>query len=202
MRNKTKLKTVLQAKKDIEAGLSPVKIAKKNNLPVTTVYRIINKESYNFEKPDISGNWKSFIEGENFYWISDAGQIFSCRFRRLLIGAVDKDGYLIFNLAGKNAKAHRLVLTIFKRKPRPGEVCRHLDDNPLNNNLWNICWGTQSQNEKDKRKKGIKHTGCKHKLSIQDEFVIRNSSKDNKFLAKFYKVSTTTIRRIKKRCRV
>ena len=47
-------------------------------------------------------------------------------------------------------RIHQLVLETFIG-PRPeGLECRHLDGNPLNNNLSNLCWGTHQENMQDK----------------------------------------------------
>src|SRR6516162_5295689 len=47
-------------------------------------------------------------------------------------------------------KVHRLVLEAF-RGPRPaGMQCRHLDSNPLNNELKNLVWGTFAENWADR----------------------------------------------------
>lgn len=44
---------------------------------------------------------------------------------------------------------HRLVLTAFLGFPPAGHVCCHRDDNPRNNRLDNLYWGTQKQNMLD-----------------------------------------------------
>ncbi len=49
---------------------------------------------------------------------------------------------------------HRLILEAFVG-PRPvGMECRHLDGNPQNNALSNICWGTHAENGTDTRRLG------------------------------------------------
>ena len=50
---------------------------------------------------------------------------------------------------------HQLVLLTFVGPCPPGMECRHLDDNPSNNNLENLCWGTRKQNMKDRVLNGI-----------------------------------------------
>jgi len=45
---------------------------------------------------------------------------------------------------------HRLVLEAFHRPPRPGEVGRHLDGDPANNDADNLAWGTPKQNAEDR----------------------------------------------------
>lgn len=57
-------------------------------------------------------------------------------------------------LLRKNGKyllrqVHRLVLETFIGPCPAGKECRHLDGNPKNNNLDNLCWGTHKENFQD-----------------------------------------------------
>jgi hypothetical protein len=45
---------------------------------------------------------------------------------------------------------HRAILMAWDRLPQPGEVCRHKDDNPANNVLSNLVWGTKKENAADR----------------------------------------------------
>lgn len=54
-----------------------------------------------------------------------------------------------------NRKLGRLMLLTFVGQPKPGQVCRHLDDDPTNNALGNLRWGTQSENMHDKVANGL-----------------------------------------------
>ncbi len=57
---------------------------------------------------------------------------------------------------------HQLVATAFIC-PRPvGMVCRHWDGNPKNNRADNLCWGTPSDNERDKIRHGTYQFGEKN----------------------------------------
>lgn len=49
---------------------------------------------------------------------------------------------------------HVLVLLAFVGPCPEGMECRHLDGNPANNRLDNLCWGTGSENWNDKRRHG------------------------------------------------
>ena len=53
---------------------------------------------------------------------------------------LSKDGYKIINLThdGDTLRLHREVLKAFDRLPKEEEICRHLDGNPCNNNIWNL----------------------------------------------------------------
>jgi hypothetical protein len=49
---------------------------------------------------------------------------------------------------------HRLVLIAFVGPCPPGLACRHLDGNPANNALKNLCWDTYSENLRDRKRHG------------------------------------------------
>ena len=71
------------------------------------------------------------------------------------------NGYYRVNLRDGNCPAqtivepvHKLILETFVG-PRPKNyVCRHLNGNPLDNRLENICWGTQKENIQDSIRHG------------------------------------------------
>jgi len=47
-----------------------------------------------------------------------------------------------------------LVLRAFKGIPAPGQMCRHLDDDPWHNLPPNLEWGTRKQNGEDASRNG------------------------------------------------
>ena len=82
-------------------------------------------------------------------------------------------GHLIVRLFSKyNRKlVHRLILETFIGPCPEGMECRHLDGNPTNNHLSNLCWGSHQDNEADKDRMGRRPRGSKHggsKLTEQD----------------------------------
>ncbi len=57
------------------------------------------------------------------------------------------DKRYIFVLKGKTYKVHRLVAEAFHGpSPFPRAVVMHLDENPRNNSVDNLKWGTQKEN--------------------------------------------------------
>lgn len=52
---------------------------------------------------------------------------------------------------------HRLMAETFLEKPPNAQCVRHLDDNPLNNYLSNLAWGTYSDNLRDAITNGVHH---------------------------------------------
>ena len=73
--------------------------------------------------------------------------------RRLNPG-VDKLGYhrVVLYRDGKpfTRYVHRLVLEAFVGPCSDGKQCRHLDSDPRNNRLDNLCWGTPAENQADR----------------------------------------------------
>lgn len=73
--------------------------------------------------------------------------------------------------------AHRLVLMTFVGEPpTPDHQAAHINGNPKDNRLENLCWKTAKENDLDKdqhgtRQRGIKH-GC-HKLTDEQVIDIR-----------------------------
>lgn len=90
--------------------------------------------------------------------------------------------------------------------PKPSStklVIRHLDDNPLNNHVDNLRWGTQKQNMEDARKNGkLRGSSCKAsraKLSKKDLiliFKLKAKGLYYKDIAKRLGVSVGTIGRV------
>lgn len=97
------------------------------------------------------------------YRIERSGQVWNCKDRDkdhwfpLSIGTYSSGHrYVSLFLDGKcvNKAIHRLLLETFVGPCPEGMECRHLDDDPNNNNLDNLCWGTRKQNIADRRRHG------------------------------------------------
>ena len=98
--------------------------------------------------------------------------------RRNSNGSLDKDGYLIIKVKGKQFKAHRIVWLLCKGD-FPKLVIDHIDRNRLNNKIENLREVTPKENfqnrtihpnkdtgvvgiYKDKKTKGLKAIYCFH----------------------------------------
>jgi len=81
------------------------------------------------------------------------------------------DGHLQIILRNKDRKftrlVHRLVLETYVGQCPEGMECRHLDGNPQNNKLTNLCWGTHSENQHDSVQHGthVDNRGEKHGMA-------------------------------------
>ena len=81
-------------------------------------------------------------------------------------------------VAGKNVPllVHRAVLFAFRGLPGSKQESRHLDGDPLNNQVENLSWGTKAENEADKERHGTAHIGSRgmrRKLRTEDVKNIR-----------------------------
>ena len=77
-------------------------------------------------------------------------------------------------------KVHTLVLEAFVGKKPEGQECRHLNGNPADNRLVNICWGSHRQNVADSMRLGTNARGKTHykaKLTEDDVREIRRRHK-------------------------
>jgi hypothetical protein len=98
--------------------------------------------------------WKAIPGFEDEYIISSWGRIASIR------GCMVRNGYKFFSLPYPEGRKNRplapLILESFGfPKPSEGHVARHLVINdPSNNYLWNLAWGTQQENIDDKLRHG------------------------------------------------
>lgn len=76
---------------------------------------------------------------------------------------VGQRGYLNYYVrCGKQRKhvyLHTLLALAYKSNPYGYTQVRHLDGNKLNNKLNNLKWGTQAQNNEDKRRHGTDNSG-------------------------------------------
>lgn len=107
--------------------------------------------------------WKPVVGFEDTYEVSDFGRVRrSANGQGTHVGRVvnpvpDSDGYLIYNFktngVQKHYKGHRLVLDAF-RGPQPTLFGLHADDDPANNALSNLRWGTRAENIADAKRNG------------------------------------------------
>lgn len=116
--------------------------------------------------------WKPIAGYKHAYEVSDHGNVRSLNriiqksnggeYRKkgcTLKKKLTRTGYHIVTLwdtpKPKHYYVHRLVLEAFDRPRGENEVCRHLDDDKLNNCLWNLSWGTPAENNYDAVKNGV-----------------------------------------------
>lgn len=108
--------------------------------------------------------WKDLVGYPGLYKISDQGNVWSERRQRMLSTKPNKHrGYAEFcvvaNGKQRTMSVHQEVMRAFVGSLPAGHQVRHLDGNPLNNNLNNLAYGTPKENSADRRGgdyKGVK----------------------------------------------
>lgn len=103
-----------------------------------------------------------YIEGIPGYMVSDYGRVWSIKTHQFIkVKPMDSHGHLGVCLY-VNGKCyyeyiHRLMAKAFIPNPCEHNIVRHLDDIPNNNDLNNLAWGTQKDNQRDSIKNGTNH---------------------------------------------
>lgn len=95
------------------------------------------------------------IPGFPGYIISNHGQVWSNKLKRVLVPPLDKDGYerigLWNKLVKKHHPVHRLVALHFIPNPEMKYSVNHIDGNIRNNHVSNLEWATHQEQEYHKR---------------------------------------------------
>ena len=126
--------------------------------------------------------WKDIPGYEGRYQVSNVGEVrsldcvltFAASHRRpgytrskkgqFLRPGRSAGGHMTVSLGQRNSRCvHELVLIAFVGPRPPKHDCRHLNGNPADNRLENLCWGTRSENNID----AVRH-GTRGKLTEAD----------------------------------
>lgn len=106
--------------------------------------------------------WRNIKDKEG-YQISNTGRVRSFINNRYGVGQISREiipytnerGYKSVHLGrGCRRSVHRLVAEAFIPNPKNLPLVRHLDDDPSNNRVKNLAWGTQTDNMQDCIKHG------------------------------------------------
>ena len=118
-------------------------------------------------------------------------------------------GYPYFSIKTKGVQRsiplHTLLLDAFVGERPEGSETRHLDSNPLNNSLDNLCYGSRKENAGDLMLCDNHSIGIKHGMAILSEADVRNIRSIHALgetiasVARKYQRGETTIREIVKR---
>jgi hypothetical protein len=153
------------------------------------------------ESTPIDGMWRP-IPGYVGYWVTRSGMIRGPRGAMRPMVSDDGYRYIFATRPGVPRKLflHRAVLMAWVGLPAVGQVGRHLNDNPSDNWVGNLAWGTTQDNANDKIRNGRQPRGelsATAKLTEADVREIRrlHGSMSLRALAAKFDVSHTAIRR-------
>lgn len=166
--------------------------------------------------------WKDIKGYEGKYRVSNSGKVFSIRSNKLMVARDNGCGY--FQVGLNNGKqvyfyVHRLVMISFVGEVAGKPFVNHIDGDKSNNNLHNLEWCTQSENQKHafrtklqvhdeeyRKSRRLRFQGegsSTAKLTEKDVLDIRRFWADgthNQFeMSKMYNVTQANISRIVKR---
>jgi len=119
--------------------------------------------------------WKE-VTGYPGYKISNHGQVWSNKLKRVLVPPLDKDGYERIGLWNKMVcrkyNVHRLVALHFIPNPEMKYSVNHIDGVIRNNHFTNLEWATHQEQEDHKRNvlgyKGTKGIHTKPVVLVKD----------------------------------
>jgi hypothetical protein len=137
------------------------------------------------------------------YEVSDSGLVRRSESGHVLAFNIKKGSHPYRRVKlSENGKArlvlvHRLVLEAFVGPCPEGCQTLHADDDPSNNRLDNLSWGTPKKNHETINRHGFRNGRAK--LSEDDVRAIRSSPLRHFELAKRYNVSSTTIENVRNR---
>jgi len=108
--------------------------------------------------------WKEIVEFEGMYLVSNLGNVYSMKTKRIMKPYADKLGYkrLILRKDKKSLGRliHRLVAEAFLDNPKCFPIINHKDEDPTNNHLSNLEWCDHRYNNNygTARERGIANT--------------------------------------------
>lgn len=118
--------------------------------------------------------WRA-IDGFPGYEVSDVGEV--RRGVKVLGTVLDRKGYRFVTMHGPTGPVKRPIARLVAAAfigPRPdGQVVRHRDGNKARNVPSNLVYGTQQQNEADKRAHGTAPIGVNHPAAKLTERQVR-----------------------------
>ena len=114
-------------------------------------------------KEEMTKEWR-LVPGWEKFAVSNCGDVFDIETKKLLHTTGRKPQvWLKIGPTFRTASPGRLVLEAFVGPCPNGMECCHYDDNPFNNHITNLRWGTDKDNALDKVRNGRGFLGDHHK---------------------------------------
>lgn len=153
--------------------------------------------------------YRDVVGFEDYFQISNLGNVFSKRSNRILKQTKSTTGYWTFatKIGGRNGtdhcfKVHRLVAEAFIPNPENKPFVNHIDGCKTNNILSNLEWVTAKENSAHAWSTGLQLPRPKHsqrKLTADQVREIRTSKLSQIKLGEIYGIDQASIGRIKRR---
>jgi hypothetical protein len=136
--------------------------------------------------------WKDVVGYEDFFRVSNLGNVFSKRTNRLLKLEISPTGYLVFStkFGGRNGtcklfRVHRLVAEAFIENPDHKPYVNHRNGIKSDNQVSNLEWVTHSENIRHAFDNGLINSAKgiaagNNKLSEDDVISIRREYLENR----------------------
>ncbi len=145
--------------------------------------------------PGVASGYFANAQGEIFSDWNPGKRARDKKLRKLKLWHTN-NGYLSVVIARNKTRrtylVHELILRSFKRAKKEAEVTRHLDGNKTNNFIENLCWGTRSENERDKKAHGRSNDGERNgmvKLRLKDveeiKHLLKQGVRQSKIASRF-----------------
>lgn len=91
-------------------------------------------------------------------WCSTKGRFYNTETKSFVDERPDRHGHLHLNINNSppyhQPSSHRIIASMFIDNSNNYELVRHLDDDPTNNDVCNLAWGTRKENYQDSVENG------------------------------------------------
>lgn len=114
-------------------------------------------------------NNQVFKSYDDYYYVSNDGEVYSKYKKGLLKHYIDLDGYHRVDIHRKHIKIHILVYKVWVGDIPNGKQINHFDDNKNNNHYKNLYLGTQKENILDCIRNNHR-VGNKKSITIFDKY--------------------------------
>lgn len=132
--------------------------------------------------------WKDVPNYEGLYEINEYGEVKNKKRGTYKLPFINDNGYKVIELWKNNIpkkfSVHRLVAMTFIPNPNNLPIVMHKDNNPLNNHVSNLKWGTISENTKQAFDDGLIVSKGNPKCYV---YKIVNEDESDKILCYGYK---------------
>lgn len=147
------------------------------------------------------GRWAEIKDFPGYY-VSDQGQVYSDKVKRLLKGSISQNGYKTVMLC-KHGKlklfsVHQLVAKAFIPNPENKDVVNHKDGVKQNNSVENLEWVTQPENNYHARETGLIKDAVLESDKNKARKLYETGNYSQKDLAEMFSVSVPAMHKILK----